>query len=161
MRKEPARDRFLRKFKTPSLGACWEWSAHRSKKGYGQFGVAVGLVEAAHRFSYRLFRGPIPEGLNVCHRCDNPPCVNPLHLFIGTQKENIYDMHAKRRGMKILRMTHASDESHQVSKLTNDEVRFIRQTNLSTSQIRKLLNDRVKLLAIRRVKNRETYKDVE
>lgn len=159
MRKVHWTKRFLKKFKITTLADCWIWSAARRPTGYGNFFVD-GVCIGAHRASWLFFRGPIPSGLNVCHRCDNPPCVNPLHLFLGTQKDNIYDMHIKGRGMKILNASHASDENHQVSKLTNEEVKFIRNSELNTYELERLLNFKVKRLAIVRAKSYQTYRDV-
>lgn len=79
---------------------CWEWQASRNNYGYGLFHVGVGAAgrirSSAHRFAYELAHGPIPKGLNVCHSCDNPPCCNPAHLFLGTQRDNVLD--AARKG---------------------------------------------------------------
>lgn len=81
----------------PGLGSCWEWTGSRNKKGYGVF-RAIGRVELAHRASWALANGLIPSGLCVLHKCDRPSCVNPAHLFIGTQADNVADMEAKGRG---------------------------------------------------------------
>ena len=75
---------------------CWEWSRSRNKDGYGHL-YCGGRVVSAHRFSWMLFYGPIPKGLCVLHKCDNPTCVNPNHLFLGTQLDNLKDMRAKNR----------------------------------------------------------------
>jgi hypothetical protein len=73
------------------VSQCWEWQGHRDKHGYGYFHGIVTRIMWVHA------HGSIDPGLKVCHSCDNPPCVNPAHLFLGTQKDNIHDMCRKGR----------------------------------------------------------------
>lgn len=77
---------------------CWLWSGHILNTGMGYGQIKVGKkIKQAHRYAYEQFVGPIPSGMNICHRCDVPHCVNPAHLFAATQKENVADMHRKGR----------------------------------------------------------------
>ncbi len=87
-------ERFEDKFILEPNTDCWLWIAGTSPRGYGRFKVD-GKLEQAHRVSYELYVGPIPDGLWVLHRCDIYSCVNPEHLFLGTQQDNVDDMIAK------------------------------------------------------------------
>lgn len=75
---------------------CWLWTAAKRHKGYGAFNVR-GENFKAHRLAWELTYGPIPKGMHVCHRCDTPSCVNPTHLFLGTNQDNVADMFQKGR----------------------------------------------------------------
>ena len=79
--------------KTPD---CWLWTAARNVDGYGYFRVS-GITRRAHRFSYELHFGKIPDGMQVLHKCDTPACVCPAHLFIGTNADNMHDKVVKGR----------------------------------------------------------------
>lgn len=86
-----------------SFDGCWEWKGFTNPKGYG---IIAGSGQVlAHRVSYRELVGPIPDGLCVLHRCDNPPCYNPAHLFLGTRADNNRDMRDKGRHWYLVRET--------------------------------------------------------
>jgi hypothetical protein len=90
--------RFWSKVNRPSLHKCWEWTSGTNNNGYGQFTVNAKIGKRlSHRLAYADKHGPIPHGMNVLHKCDNRLCVNPGHLFLGTQKDNMQDMLAKGR----------------------------------------------------------------
>src|SRR5207237_6240778 len=76
---------------------CWVWTAARTPLGYGVAADEQRRARRAHRISWQLAHGPIPEGLRVLHHCDNPPCVRPSHLFLGTQFDNMADARQKGR----------------------------------------------------------------
>lgn len=94
--------------RTPS--GCWEWVGYRKPSGYGKFSLHRLGTHAAHRLAYEVFCGPIPEGLSVCHHCDNPPCCNPAHLFVGTNGDNIRDRNRKGRN-PVAKLSDAQRES--------------------------------------------------
>ena len=109
-------DRFRQNYGVVPETECWIWLGPKNKAGYGKIshgsrGNALNLY--AHRVSWQLHYGPIPKGLIICHRCDQPSCVNPVHLFIGTQADNLADRDRKGRNPRI--------------RLTKSDVKYIRE----------------------------------
>lgn len=92
---------------------CWNWTAAKNRKGYGQIRIK-GRLWIAHRLSYTLAKSEIPEGFHVLHSCDNPSCVNPDHLSIGTNQDNVDDKMAKRRHW-VFRKTHCKS-GHELTE---------------------------------------------
>jgi len=122
----PAEDRFWEKVN--KTRGCWLWTAccqgdTKSKAGgYGSFRVQ-GKNVTAHRYSWILHNGPVPDGLHVLHDCDVRTCVNPRHLYLGTHQDNMRDRTERQR------LTPIVGEGHANSKLTDDDVRWIRSTD--------------------------------
>lgn len=94
--------RFENLFIKASDASCWEWRGCRNKQGYGKFAAVRQRPSLAHRFSYEAYKGKIEDGKIVRHTCDNPSCVNPAHLIIGTHKDNSRDMVERQRDLAAI-----------------------------------------------------------
>jgi hypothetical protein len=114
-------NRFWKHVETGNDDECWRWLACVDKDGYGKF-FLEGKIVSAHRYSYKLVKGIIGEGLCICHRCDNPICVNPNHLFSGTVKDNNIDKMKKGRAKG-----NGKGELNTQAKLKSEDVIEIRQ----------------------------------
>lgn len=151
---ERLRNLFEAKYKVDEETGCWNWTASKDGDGYGRFGVRR-TIKGAHRVSYTLHTGNITEGLHVLHKCDNPSCVNPDHLFLGTHSENMADKTTKGRSPR--------GSKHGRSKLTEKKVQMIRYIHdrLGTTQgnLAEIFN--VNTDYIGRIVRREYWKHVE
>lgn len=148
------RERFWGKIsKTPSPG-CWHWNSYHDKYGYGHFGTAsqsslsyreIG-EEKAHRIIWVLTHGPIPERLCVCHTCDNRACVNPDHLWLGTNADNTRDRDRKGRTRCFVR------DGYPTCKLSSKDVNEIRSVyalkSVSQYQLARKFNVSQKLISL-------------
>ena len=137
--------RFMEKVELIPFHPCWEWTGTRSEWGYGQFWIGNGTRQAAPRWAFEHWVGPIGPGLVVCHRCDNPGCVNPDHLFLGTNQENADDMVRKGRSPK-------GKAGRRLSKAKREEIvrmvaqgvpqrKVAEQMGLSPKTVRKWVNE--------------------
>lgn len=150
--KRPPEERFWEKVNKTEI--CWEWMGYRDRTGYGSFGYAHQHNKMAHRYSWEIHFGEIPQGLKVLHHCDNPPCVRPDHLFVGTQIDNINDMMSKGRK--------AVGVDSGVAKLTEDQVKYI----LNYPWRRKLHKELaaelgVAVTTVNHVRRRKSWKHIE
>ena len=132
--------------------ACWPWTGARSKYGYGAYGCDK-KTYTAHRVAWALSTGEDPGSLDVCHHCDNPPCCNPRHLFLGTAKDNAQDAASKGRlvGLK--------GENGPSAKLTEAQVREIRASKETHQQIADRFG--VSRINVRMIRSRKTWKHLE
>lgn len=127
--------RFLRFVKVS--GECWNWAGNIKNDGYGSMWAASKRRKAiASRLAWELWNGPIPAGLFVCHHCDNPPCVRPSHLFLGTAADNAKDCSAKGRA-RVEGKVHRGMRNGR-AKLTEDQVREIRRRRAAGEKLSSL-----------------------
>jgi len=127
---------------------CWLWLGKWDRAKYGRVYRGKKSV-SAHRFFFTIHKGRIPKGMCVCHRCDTPACVNPSHLFLGTQKENVIDRYKKGR---------FSGYTHPRAKLTFDQINLIRSLNLTNAKIAELYG--VSRAYVSKIKCSKTWEDL-
>ncbi len=128
---------------------CWEWLGPRHWLGYASIWVE-GKNQPVHRVSYQTFKGPIPKGLYVCHTCDNPPCINPKHLFLGTHIDNIKDAVSKGR--------HARGEKNGHAVFTEKEILKIRASSENCSALARKYE--VNPTTIQKIKKRISWRHI-
>lgn len=131
---------------------CWIWTKGKLSAGYGQT-VVDKQKWTAHRLFYTFYHGPIPEGFLVCHKCDNPSCVNPEHLFLGTHKDNNRDCYQK--GRMPLRY---GDLAKNVAKLSRDQALDIKYGKLSSKELQKKYN--IHQSQVSRIRSGKTWKNI-
>lgn len=133
----PLVERFWPKVRVAGPDDCWEWTAHRYPTGYGDISDALtGRHHVyAHRASWEIAHGPIPDGMSVLHRCDNRGCVNPGHLFIGSQTDNVRDAISKGRHVPP---PHLRGERNNKARLTDVQVSEIRERHAEGENFERL-----------------------
>lgn len=134
---------------------CWNWIAAKDKDGYGVFSHHRGKQIRAHRASYFFHIGDIPNGMMVCHSCDNRSCINPKHLFVGTAKDNTQDMIKKQR-RPILR-----GENHPNAKLTIQQVREIKELRAQNLPLLNIANQYgIRFQTVSSIEKGKTWKNI-
>lgn len=143
-------EKFWSKVDKNGPNGCWVWTGTKKDNGYG----AIGEHQTAHRVSYELHYGAISQGFHVCHKCDNRACVNPEHLFLGTNLDNIQDRVKKHRS--------ACGEHHGCHRLNEDQIRQIRYlhdvVNMKHKQLAQIFG--VGQDQITRIVNRDLWKHI-
>jgi hypothetical protein len=144
--------------KVAKSDGCWLWAASLDKRGYGQFAAGSRTtrdrrIAKAHRLAWEYTFGPIPDGMHVCHRCDVRHCVNPAHLFLGTNSDNIADRVAKGRSPQ--------GESRWNAKLTEGDVReCVRMFDSGAGDTEVARRFRVRRETVRQIRRGRTWRHV-
>jgi hypothetical protein len=151
------RERFWDKVRVGSADKCWEWQGARYPNGYGflfagsLYGRNVRYVKA-HRLSWEIANGEVPEGFCVLHHCDNPPCVNPAHLYVGTRADNARDRGVRNRGKE------QRGGQNDNAKLAETDVRaIIAALKLGETQMSISTRFGIKQPQVSRIKNRQSW----
>lgn len=168
--KESILNRFNKKISAPNEDGCMDWTAAISKKGYGVLGVGSRLDNSrktiyAHRLSFEIHKGSIPSEMQVCHTCDRPICVNPIHLFLGTPKDNSQDMvkkgHAAMKKGQIPPQFIPNILEKQTAKLTVEKVVLIKKRLLEGEHYVNLAKEYgVSKSCISDIKRNATWKNI-
>jgi hypothetical protein len=143
------------------VAGCWLWTRGTDKEGYGSARVNYEMIRA-HRAAWIIFRGPIPAGLLVCHRCDVPRCCNPEHLFLGTTKDNLNDARIKGRkpwGVVVSERARARGERNGKAKLSVEKILLIRASQMSSKKLAP--NIQISASVIRKVRQRKLWAHVK
>jgi len=145
-------------------GECWMWTGETDQNGYGVLLVTLGLnkrkLQRTHRLSWEIYRGPIPDGQCVLHKCDTPGCVRPDHLFLGTQAENLKDMWGKGRGRDAVETASHGEKSH-MARVTAEIVIEIRRryaAGENPSVIHKDMQIPISIHGVKAICGRRTWK---
>jgi hypothetical protein len=132
-------ERFWAKVGEPDKNGCWPWNASKDRKGYGQFRRKLNnrwTMYKAHRYMYeKMFSETIEEGLCVCHACDNPSCVSPYHLFLGTNKDNIDDKIKKGRHNWGITSKITANIAEEIRNTTGTNKELAKKFGISPTQI--------------------------
>ncbi len=160
--KIPLKDRLL-KYRRVDENGCWIWIGEKNKCGYGR--ICIGrnekgglLRKRTHRISYEIFKDEIPKGMLVCHKCDNPPCFNPDHLFIGTHLDNVRDCIKKGRSNTCFK-NGVRNPAYKMNPDSVIKLRFdLKNSGLSTRKLAKLYGISQPLVSM--IGNRKIWADV-